>query len=88
VRLPEWPGGHSARIRLSGQGGDVPLAFIFLAVALFSFGTVRKAVRRVLVSAVAFLAIASPFSRAKGGPDLWSCGSGQLMRSGSTVLIW
>ena len=47
-----------------------PLAFVFLAVALFSSGSVRKAVPRVLVSALAFLAIAGPFivalSRAKG----------------------
>jgi hypothetical protein len=46
------------------------LAFIFLAAALFSLRSLRKAMPRVGVSALVFLAIAAPFmaamSRAKG----------------------
>jgi hypothetical protein len=47
-----------------------PLAFVFLAVALFSQRKVRKVAPRVLLSALVFLAIASPLltvlSKAKG----------------------
>ena len=47
-----------------------PLAFVFLAVALFSLSSLRKAAPRVLLSALVFGAIASPWlvllSRAKG----------------------
>src|SRR5438445_712033 len=47
-----------------------PLSFVFLAVAGFSYGNLWKAIPRVLLSALIFLAIASPFiaaiSRAKG----------------------
>ena len=54
-----------------------PLAFVFLAVALFSLG--RKGAPRVWVPAVAFLAIASPLivvlSRAKGGPTFGAAGA-------------
>jgi hypothetical protein len=47
-----------------------PLAFVFLGVTLFSNGHVRRTAPRVLLSALIFLAIASPFvtalSKAKG----------------------
>jgi len=47
-----------------------PLAFVFLAVATFSFGNTRKTERRILISALTFLFIASPLiillSHAKG----------------------
>lgn len=38
-----------------------PLAFVFLAVTLFSNGKVRKVAPQVLLSALIFLAVASPF---------------------------
>lgn len=38
-----------------------PLAFVFLVVALLSSGQFRKAVPRVLVSAVVFLVVCAPF---------------------------
>jgi hypothetical protein len=47
-----------------------PLAFVFLAVAMFSRGGPRKAAPRVLISALVFLVLAAPFiaglSLAKG----------------------
>jgi len=47
-----------------------PLAFVFLAVALFSMGSLRQASARVVVSVFVFFVIAAPFmvaiSRAKG----------------------
>ena len=49
-----------------------PLAFVFLAVAMFSLGDLRKAAPRVALSVMVFLVIAAPFmiaiSRAKGRP--------------------
>jgi hypothetical protein len=46
-----------------------PLAFVFLAVAVFSLSSLRKAALRVLISALVFAAVASPWlillSRAK-----------------------
>jgi hypothetical protein len=48
----------------------LPLAFVFLAVALFSLGSLRQAAAHVVVSFFVFLVIAAPFisaiSRAKG----------------------
>jgi hypothetical protein len=38
-----------------------PLSFVFLGVALFSMGSLPKAAPRVLLAAVVFLAVASPF---------------------------
>lgn len=38
-----------------------PLAFVFLGVALFSLGSVRKGAPRVVTSALVFLLIAGPF---------------------------
>lgn len=57
-----------------------PIAFIFLAACLFAFGRGRRAELRVLVAAVLFLAVSSPFllalQRAKGR---WTFGdSGRL----------
>jgi hypothetical protein len=47
-----------------------PLSFIFLAVALFSVGNLRRALPRTVVALIAFFLIAGPFiiaiSRAKG----------------------
>ena len=56
-----------------------PLAFVFLAVTLFSLGRVRKAVPRVFVSTLIFLAIASPWivtlSRVSGRPTFGAAGA-------------
>jgi hypothetical protein len=47
-----------------------PLAFIFLAAGLFAYGNVRRAVPRLALALVVFLAVSAPFvvalSRAKG----------------------
>jgi 4-amino-4-deoxy-L-arabinose transferase-like glycosyltransferase len=55
-----------------------PLAFVFLAVALFSSGEVRRAVPRVALALVVFLCVSAPFvvalSRAKGRPTIGDTG--------------
>ena len=48
----------------------LPLSFVFLAVAVFSLGSLRKGAPRMVMPAIVFLVIAAPFmtaiSRAKG----------------------
>jgi Fe2+ transport system protein FeoA len=55
-----------------------PIAVVFLASALFSGGSVSKAAPRVLVAALAFLAVSGPFaialSRAVGRPTFGEAG--------------
>ena len=55
-----------------------PLAFVFLAVAFFSAGSLRKAALRVLVAGAVFLAVGSPvfisLSRAMGRPTFGESG--------------
>jgi 4-amino-4-deoxy-L-arabinose transferase-like glycosyltransferase len=47
-----------------------PLAFVFLAAGLFAYGDARRAVPRIMLALVVFLAVSAPFvvalSRAKG----------------------
>lgn len=57
-----------------------PMAFVFLIVALFSFGNIRKAMPRVVLAGVLFLIVSAPFlfalRQAKGR---WTFGeSGRL----------
>jgi 4-amino-4-deoxy-L-arabinose transferase-like glycosyltransferase len=55
-----------------------PLAFVFLASSLFAHGNVRRAVPRVALALLVFLAVSAPFvvaiSRAKGRPTIGDTG--------------
>ncbi len=61
-----------------------PMAFVFLFVALFSFGNLRKALPRVVLAGVLFLIVSAPFllalHRAKGR---WTFGD-----SGGLAYAW
>jgi len=61
-----------------------PIAFVFLAVALLSLGSIRKAAPQIVISALTFAVIACPFmcalSRAKGRITFGD--SGRLMYAG------